>query len=138
MSRRQRLFFKAGCWVALVTAAVHLLGHLSGPPPPANETERQLVQLYENYRFALPGGGGRTLSEFMSGFSLIFSVAMAMFGGTNLLVVRRCSDDQPLMRMLTMLALAFCATVLVVSLTHFFIVPTLFIAAVTLCFAAAL
>jgi hypothetical protein len=138
MSTRQRLFFKAGCWAALVTAGVHLVGHLAGTQPPANETERQLLRLYETYRFALPGGSARSLSEFMSGFSLIFSVAMAMFGGTNLLMVRRCADDQPLMRMATVLALAFCVTVLVVSLTHFFIVPTLFIAAVTLCFAASL
>lgn len=137
MSRRRRLFFKAGCWTALVTAAVHLLGHLSGPQPPANDTERQLVQLFETYRFALPGGG-RTLAEFMAGFSLTFSTALAMFGGTNLLVVRRCPDDQPLMRMLTLLALAFSVTVLVISLTHFFIVPTLFLAIVALCFAASL
>jgi hypothetical protein len=138
MSRRQRVFFKAGCWAALLTAAVHLLGHLSGPQPPANDTERQLMQLYENYRFALPGGAARSLSEFMSGFSLVFSMAWAMFGGMNLLVVRRCADDQPLMRMLTVLGLAFCVTLLVISVTHFFIAPTLFIAAVTLCFAAAL
>ena len=137
MSRRQRGFFKAGCWAAIVTAAVHLAGHLSGPQPPANETERQLVQLYETYRFALPGGG-RTLSEFMSGFSLVYSLALAMFGGTNLAVVRRCPDDQPLMRLLTVLALAFCVTLLAISLTHFFIVPTMFIAVITLCFAAAL
>jgi hypothetical protein len=137
MSRRQRLFFKAGCWAALATAAVHLLGHLAGPQPPANDTERQLLQLYETYRFALPGGS-RTLAEFMSGFSLTFSLALAMFGGMNLTVVRRCADDQPLMRLLTVLALAFCVTLLVISLAHFFIVPTLFIALVTLCFAAAL
>ena len=35
MSRRQRLFFKAGCWAALLTAVMHLVGHLAGPQPPA-------------------------------------------------------------------------------------------------------
>jgi hypothetical protein len=138
MSGRQRLFFKAGCWAAFVTAVVHMVGHLSGTQPAANDTERQLIQLYETYRFALPGGGARSLSEFMSGFSLIFAAALAMFGGTNLMLVRRCAGDAALMRMATALALAFSVTLLVISLTHFFIAPTLFIAAVAVCFAAAI
>jgi hypothetical protein len=138
VSNRQRLCFKAGCWAALVTAAVHMLAHLSGPPPPANDTERQLVALYEGYRFSLPDGSLRSLADVMRGFSLIFSVFMAMLGGMNLLVVRRCASDGPFMALLTRLVFACCVTTLAVSLTHFFLVPTLFIAAVTICFAAAL
>lgn len=138
MSRRQRLFFIAGCWAALVTAGIHLLGHIAGPQPPANDVERQLMQLFETYRFPLPGGGARSLSEFMSGFSLVFSAALAMFGGTHLLVVRRCGADRALMGMMTRLALAYGVTLVAISLTHFFSIPTLCLAVVTLLFAAAL
>jgi hypothetical protein len=130
--------FKAGCWAAFVTSAMHLIAHFAGTQPPANDTERQLLELYEGYRFAMPDGNTRTLADFMSGFSLTYSAALAMFGGTNLLVVRRYADDQPLMRTLTGMALAFCVTLLVISVTHFFIAPTLFIAAITLCFAVAM
>jgi hypothetical protein len=114
-----------------------MIGHISGPQPPANDTERQLLALFEGYRFAVPGGS-RTLAEFMSGFSLMFAVFMAMLGGLNLLVVRRCSEDGPLMTTLTRMNVACGVTIVVISLTHFFIVPTLFVAAVTLCFAIAL
>jgi hypothetical protein len=138
MSKRQRLCFKAGCWAALVTALIHLAGHLAGPQPPANATERQLLQLYEGYRFVLPGGSARSLSEFMAGFSLAFSASMAMFGGLNLLLVRRCANDRPLMAMATRLAVAFGVTLLAISLTHFFIAPTICLAIVTALFAAAL
>jgi hypothetical protein len=138
VSKRQRLWFKAGCWAAFVTAAVHLMGHLAGPQSPANETERQLIALFESYRFLLPGGSRRTLAEFMAGFSLMYSVFLAMLGGLNLLVVRRCADDAPLMAMLTRLDVACGVTAIAVSLRHFFIVPTLFVVAVTVCFAAAL
>ena len=138
MSGRQVWLFKAGCWAALVTAAVHLIGHLSGPPPPANDTERELFRLYESYRFALPGGATRTLADFMRGFSLLFAVFFATLGGVSLLVVRRCARDGPLMAMLMRLVLASCVTALAISLTHFFVVPTLMIAVVAVCFTAAL
>jgi hypothetical protein len=137
VSKTQRVWFKAGCWMALATAVVHLLGHLAGPQAPTNETERQLMALYQGYRFALPGGS-RSLADFMTGFSLIFAVFMAMLGGLNLLVVRRCADDGPLMAMLTRLDVACGVTTLAISLTHFFIVPTVFLAVVTLCFGVAL
>lgn len=137
MSRSQRLWFKAGCWAALATAVVHLLGHLAGPPAPTNATERQLLTLFEGYRFPLPGPD-RSLAEFMAGFSLIFCVFMAMLGGLNLLVVRRAVADGALMATLTQLNVACGVTATAISLTYFFVVPTILIAVVTVCFAGAL
>ena len=138
VTNRQRLFFKAGCWMAIVTAVMHMVAHLSGTQPPANDTERQLLALFEGYKFPLPGGTARSLDDFMRGFSLVFAVHFASLGGMNLLIVRRCAGDDALMTMLTRLVLACCVTTLAVSLTHFFLIPTIFIGAVTLCFGAAL
>jgi hypothetical protein len=137
VSRRQRGFFKAACWIAIATAIVHLVGYLAGPQPPKNDIERALIEQFETYRFDVPGGG-RTLKEFMSGFSLTFTVFLAMLGGLNLLVVRRCSDDEALMTMLTRLNAACATTMVVVSLSYFFIIPTLFLAAIAACFVGAL
>ena len=44
MQKRQLLLFRIGCWAAIITAAVHLFGHLAAPQTPANEIEEQLLQ----------------------------------------------------------------------------------------------
>ena len=56
MRDRQVIFLKIGCWAAAITAAVHMVGVLAGPQPPANETEKVLLDLAESYQFPLPGG----------------------------------------------------------------------------------
>jgi hypothetical protein len=137
VSPRQRFFYRTGCWAAIVTAVIHLVGHLSGPQPPANETERALIEQVMTYRFAVPGGQ-RTLWEFMTGFSLSFSACLAMFGGLNLAIVRRSSGDTVLMRTLTVLNALFAVVMVVVSVRYFFIAPTVCLAVVALGFALAL
>jgi hypothetical protein len=137
VSRRQRLLFKTGCWVAIVTAIVHLIGYISGPQPPKNDVERVLLEQFTTYRFELPGGS-RTLADFMSGFSLMFTVFLATFGALNLLVVRRCSDDVPLMATITRLDAACAVAMVVVSLSYFFLFPTICLAAIGVCFLGAL
>jgi hypothetical protein len=137
MNRTHRRLFIAGCWAALITAVVHLIGHLSGPQPPQNDTERELMRLITTVRFALPGGE-RTLWDFMQGFSLSFALLLAMIGGTGLAIVRRAAADVQLMWTLTAFYAAGLVTLLTISLIYFFLVTTAFIAVVTACFVAAL
>ena len=137
MTDRQRLFFKAGAWLAIVTAIVHLVAHVAGPSEPANEAERAFVEQFRTLRFEVPGGS-RTMYEFMRGFSLMESVFYGMFGGLNLLIVRRARDDAPLMAAVTRLDAACAITMVIISLTYFFIVPTVLFALVAVCFVAAL
>ena len=131
------MVFKIGCLAAVFTAVVHLIGHLVGPRPPANDTERELVQLATSYEFDLPGGTGRTLMEFHDGFSLIFAVLLAALGGLGYIVQKRGKDDAVLMSAVARTLAAASAVVLVITLTHFFIIPTLFMALITVCFALA-
>jgi hypothetical protein len=121
--------------MALLTAIVHLVAYLTGPGQPDNETERQLMSLATTYRFPALG---RTLWELLSGFSLIFSVYMATIGGIGLAVARRAADDVPLMNTLSVFYAGSVLTALVISLSYFFSVPTVFIGAVAVCFVAAL
>lgn len=137
MPRRQLTVFRIGCYLAFLTAALHLVGHLSGPQPPANDTERQIVQLMTDYRFAMPGGGSRSMMDFMNGFSLTFGLFVATMGGVGLIVARRGTDDPVLMLGAARALAGSTAVLLVISLTHFFIVPTICIAAVAVCFAMA-
>ena len=135
MPDRQIWFFKFGCWVAFATALVHLVGHVIGPQAPANDTERQLVTLATSYHYQLPGGASRSLMDFMDGFSLMFEVLVAGLGAVGLAVVKRAGQDVPLMLAVARALAVTSAALLVISHVFFFIVPTLFIAMMALCFA---
>ena len=137
MPPRQLWIFKFGCWAALATAVIHLAGHLAGPQAPVNDTERQLVELATAYRFALPGGAERSLMDFMNGYSLTYALLVATIGGVGLVVEKRGRDDVTLMSGVARM-FAVCTVVLLgISLSKFFIVPTLCIAVMAVCFLVA-
>jgi hypothetical protein len=134
MVPRQVWLFKLGCWVAFITAGVHLTGHVMGPTAPANDTERQLAELATSYRFALPGGWERSLMDFVNGFSLTFSLFLMTMGGLGLIVIKRGQGD-PLLLMATARTLAVASLVLlVITLVYFFLIPAAFILVMALCF----
>jgi hypothetical protein len=132
--RRQLIVFTIGCWVAILTAAVHVYGHVSGPTPPANETERQLMNLANNYQMSVPGGAGRSLMDFMNGFSLSFAVFLALIGTLGLMIRKRGHDDGPFMRAVSRALAGGGLVLVVISMTHWFVVPSLFLALMTVCF----
>ncbi len=134
MPHRQLTIFTIGCWVAIITAAVHLVGQVSGPTPPANDTERQLLELATNYRMAMPGGDERSLMDFLNGFSLSFSVSLALIGGLGLVVRKRGRDDGPLMLAVARAIAGAGVVLVVISLTYWFIIPSLMLALMTFCF----
>lgn len=134
MVPRQFFLFRFGCWATIVTGVVHLGGHLSGQQPPANETERQLMALATSYRFTLPGGAERSIVNFLDGFSLMFALLLVTLGGVGLIVARRGHDDRLLMAAVARAFTVSAAALLVISLTNFFIVPSLFIAVMVVCF----
>jgi len=137
MARRQIIIFTIGCWAAIATAALHLVGHVSGPAPATDEAGRQLLELATNYKHLMPGGSERSLMDFLNGFSLSFSVFLALIGGLGLIVVKRGHGDGTLM-MAVARAIALASLVLlVISLTHWFIVPSLLLALVAVCFLTA-
>ena len=81
----------------MVTAIVHLAGHIAGPPAATNDTERQLLEVMTTYRFQFPGGAERTMMQMMNGFSLILSVLFAGLGAMGLVVAKRGQHDAQLM-----------------------------------------
>lgn len=134
MPHRQLTIFIIGCWVAIITGAVHLVGHVSGPTPPANDTEQQLMELATTYRMPMPGGAERSLMDFMSGFSLSFTVFLVLIGVVGLLVQKRGHDDLLLMLAVARALAAAAVVLVVISLTHWFIVPSLMLAMMAFCF----
>jgi hypothetical protein len=137
MPPRQLWFFQFGCWATIVTAAVHMVGHVMPPAAPLNDTERQIMDLTTAYRFTLPGGAHRSVVNFLDGFSLMFALGLAGLGCIGLIVQKRGRHDGPLMsgvaRALAVTSVGF----MVVSLTNFFIIPTFFLAIMAICFLVA-
>ena len=135
MSRLSRILLRSGAVICLLCALAHLVGHLAGPEPPRNDTEKQLMELLTTYEFEVPGGR-RTLWQFMDGFSWTFAVLFLLLGSLPLAALRLRPDDGPLLRFLAGLLAATCALMLVVSLRYFFVAPTSFIGLACLAFAA--
>lgn len=137
MPPRQLWIFKFGCWTAIVTGLVHMGGHIFGSMPAANDTERQLMNLATSYHFPLPGGANRSLMNFLDGFGLTFVLMTVMTGALGIAIARRGREDALLMTgAARVLALGYVG-LLVISLQYFFIVPSLFIALVAVCFTMA-
>jgi hypothetical protein len=137
MEKRQVFFFRFGCWVALSIAIALLVGYLIGPTNPSNDLGRSFRALAMEERFLLPGGSDRTLMDFVNGFSLMFCVVVAGVGGLGLIVAHRGSDNDLLMLAVSRVLAITSLLLLGLSLTYFFIVPTLVIALMTCCFAFA-
>jgi hypothetical protein len=133
---RSRLFFQIGCWAALATSAIHMAGVLFGTPPPANDTERTLRTLMDGYRFPLPGAS-RTMGELMQGLSISWSLFLALLSATGLSVARRASADALLLPALARMHAAAFIVLLVISITYWFLIPTVCIAVTTVAYVVA-
>ena len=125
MATTQLRFFKLGCWAAAITAAVHLVGYVTAPQQAANETEQVLLDMARSYQFPLPGGTRRSLMELFDGFSLAFPLFLATIGGLGFLIARRGADDPVLMAAVTRALAAFSVVLLVISIWHWFLIPTI-------------
>jgi len=126
--------FKFGCWATIGTALLHLVGHLAGPSQPSNDAERQLLDLATNYHYVLPGGSERSMMDLVNGFSLIFALMLAAVGGVGLIVQKRARHDPTLMWALARMLAITSVVMLGISLTNFFIIPTLCFAVMAVCF----
>ena len=138
MSKLSLAAFRTGAWISIVTAFVHLAGHIAGPQAPRNETEAKLTELMTTYAFALPGAPRRTMMEFFDGFSLLFTLYLALTGVLALAIARSRGAVPELYRF-TAIALAGSYGILLgISLKHFFLAPTVCLGLAFLAFAVSL
>ncbi|MEZ5316074.1 MAG: hypothetical protein R2752_01595 [Vicinamibacterales bacterium] len=135
MPSRQLLAFQIGCWAALVSAAVHLAGHIIGPQP-TTPAEATVLQVASNVVLQLPGAS-RSLMDLFSGFSLALALFLAFWGGLGLMLARRARHDGPLMYAVARTMAGAAVILLVISLTDWFIVPSVCIAMMAISFAVA-
>lgn len=138
MSKLSLVAFRVGAWTSIVTALAHLAGHVAGPQAPRNETEAKLTELMTGYGFTLPGAPHRTMMELFDGFSLTFTVFLALTGILALAIARSRGAVPELFRF-TAVALAGCYGILLgISVKYFFLAPTVCLAIAFLAFTVSL
>jgi hypothetical protein len=127
-----RRLFTAGAVVLLLLGLVHSLS-LFEKPIPANDTERQLLDLMSNYKFNVMGSM-RSMDNFMRGFSISFMLGVFCLGALDLVLARERSG---LLKRVALINAIFLAVMTAVGLRYFFVAPTSFLAATLLIFALA-
>ena len=127
-----RRLFKAGAVLLVILGLVHSLS-LFEKPVPANDTERQLLDLMANYKFSLMGST-RSMADLMYGFSIAFMLAALALGTFDLVVSR---EPPELLKRVAGINTIWLAAMTAVSLRYFFAAPTSFLGAGLLIFALA-
>ncbi len=125
-----RRLFKTGAVALVIVGLVHSLS-LFQKQIPANETEKQLLDLMSNYKFNLMGSA-RSMADMLRGFSVCFMLAALGFGFFDLLLFR---ERAGLLKRAALANIIWMAAMTAVSLHYFFIVPTSFLVATLLIFA---
>jgi hypothetical protein len=124
--------FKAGALWLLILGAVHSTS-LFIKQVPANDTERQILDLMTSYRFNL-SGSLRSMSDLMRGFSVAFLLAPLAFGVLDLVLSR---ERAGLLKRVALVQIIWLAAMIVVALRYFFAVPLSFLVVALLIFALA-
>ena len=127
-----RRLFKIGAVWLLIIGAVHSLS-LVKQQVPANDTERQILELMTGYKFNLMGSL-RSMSELMRGFSVAFMLTPLGFGVLDLVLSR---ERAGLLKRVTLVQVIWLAAMTVVSLRYFFVLPLSFLVIALLIFALA-
>jgi len=116
------IFFKIGCYVLILTCLLHLVGHFREAIP-ADETEKQMLDLMTNYQVKV-GSGAVTMMGIYKGFSLTFSLLFLWTGVFSLFLVKQLGDNVALMRKIAIINTGALAILTGISLYYFFFIPT--------------
>jgi hypothetical protein len=127
-----RGLFKTGAVLVVLLGLVHSIS-LFQKMAPANDTERQLLDLMTNYKFDLMGSQ-RSMMDLLRGFSTSFMVSALGFGVLDVLL---CRERAGLLKRLALINAIWLAAMTAISLHYFFAAPTTFLVAALLVFALA-
>jgi hypothetical protein len=124
-----RRLFKTGAVWLLIIGAVHSIS-LFRDLVPANDTERQFIDLMTNYKFNLMGSL-RSMSDLMRGFSIAFMLTPLAFGVLDLVLAR---ERTGLLKRVALVQIIWLAVMIVVALRYFFAAPQSFLAVALIIF----
>jgi len=127
-----RRFFKSSGVFLVLLGLVHSLSFFEKLVP-ANDTERQLLDLMSSYKFNLMGSH-RSMDNLLQGFSVTFMLAALGMGALTLAV---SNERTSLLKRVALVSAIWLALMTGVSLHYFFVAPTSFLAAALLLFVLA-
>jgi hypothetical protein len=113
----------------LLLGLVHSLS-LMEKMVPANNTERQLLELMTSYRFNLMGSS-RSMDNLLRGFSISFMFAALGIGTLDLVLAR---ERAGLLKRVALVNAIWLAMITAVSIRYFFAAPTSCLAVALLIF----
>lgn len=93
MAKKHLFWLKSAVALQLITGVFHLLSFLNTPKP-ANDSEKQLLDLMSNYRFDLGAGFHRSMEDLMNSFSIAFTLLLFFSGILNLFLLRSDLPDK--------------------------------------------
>lgn len=130
-------YFKTGSWLLLITFSLHTFGHFAGGLQATNDTEKQLLDLMINYKMQL-GSDTITMMGLQKGFSLCFSILFLWSGSLGLYLSSKKVGIAPsILRTVSIFYALILILTAVISITYFFLIPTLCIVICLICFALA-
>jgi len=127
----RRLFTFGAVWLLLL-GLVHSLSLIKNLAP-ANDTERQLIDLMTNYKFNLMGTM-RSMDNLFRGFSIAFMLAALALGAIAFFLRR---ERTQLLKRVALLYLLWLVAMTAVSLVYFFPAPTFSLVGALLLFLSA-
>jgi hypothetical protein len=127
-----RRLFKIGGAFLILLGLVHSISLFQNMAA-TNDTEKQLIDLMNNYRFDMMGSL-RNMAELLRGFSVAFMISVLGLGILDLTV---SGERTGLLKRVALINVLWMAAMLGNSLRYFFVLPTSFLAVATLIFVAA-
>ena len=127
-----RRFFKSGGVFLILLGLVHSISFFEKLVP-ANDTERQLLDLMSTYKFHLMGSL-RSMGDLFQGFSVAFMLAAL---GMGALTVAVSNERTSLLKRVALVIAIWLALMTGVSLHYFFPAPTSFLVVALLLFVLA-
>lgn len=114
-----RRLFKLGGVLLVLLGLVHAIS-LFEKLVPANDSEKQLLDLMTNYKFNLMGSS-RSMNDLLRGFSISFMLAALSFGGLDLVL---SGERTALLKRVALANVIWLAAMTAVSVHYFFAAPT--------------
>src|ERR1700751_2878164 len=114
-----RRLFKLGGVVLVLLGLVHAIS-LFEKPVPANDTEKQLLDLLTNYKFNLMGSS-RSVNDLLGGFSISFMLSALGFGALDLVL---SGEPSGLLKRVALVNAIWLAAMTAISAHYFFVAPT--------------
>ena len=102
--------FSFWLWVAIAFQLLNALAHSLSfiiTPVPANETERQLLDLMSNYRMDMGAGFSRSMHQLFTALSACFPLLFLLGASNNIYVLKRRLDPSVIKGLLAIQLIIF-------------------------------